>query len=260
MKQQHHFVLVHGVCHGAWCWFHVKHRLESAGHRVTPLNLAGAGTSTKSIYDVHSFREYNEPLLEFMASLEPSEKVILVGHSLGGMSLALIADKFPEKISAAVFLTALMPDTTHQPSLVLEQFRSSIPEQEWLDTQFKTFGKTEKLLTSFLLGPEFLAARVYPLSPKEDLELAKIMMRPGSLFIEDLATADKFTGEGYGSIVRVYVVCKQDLVIPEEFQRRMMKNGGAQHVMEIDGAGHMPMFSEPQKLCDCLLEVAAKYT
>jgi len=85
------------------------------------------------------------------------------------------------------------------------------------------------------------------------------MMRPGSLFIEDLATADKFTGEGYGSIVRVYVVCKQDRVLPEEFQRRMMKNGGAQHVMEIDGADHMPMFSEPQKLCDCLLEVAAKY-
>ncbi|KAL3722228.1 hypothetical protein ACJRO7_034577 [Eucalyptus globulus] len=259
MKQQHHFILVHGVCHGAWCWFHVKHRLESAGHRVTPLNLAGAGTSTKSIYDVHSFREYNEPLLEFMASLEPSEKVILVGHSLGGMSLALIADKFPKKISAAVFLTAVMPDTTHEPSLVLKQFHSSIPEQEWLDNQFKTFGKPEKRLTSVLFGPEFLAARVYQLSPKEDLELAKIMMRPGSLFIEDLATADKFTGEGYGSIVRVYVVCKQDLVLPEGFQRRMMKNGGAQHVMEIDGADHMPMFSEPQKLCDCLLEVAAKY-
>ncbi|KAF7850968.1 hypothetical protein BT93_L4797 [Corymbia citriodora subsp. variegata] len=259
MKQRCHFVLVHGGCHGAWCWFHVKHRLESAGHHVTPLNLAGAGTNTKSIYDIHSFREYNEPLLELMASLEQHEKVILVGHSLGGMSLALAADKFPEKISAAVFLTALMPDTTHQPAYVLKQFRSSIPEEDWLDTQVKTFGKPGKLLTSYFFGPEFLAARLYQLSPKEDQELAKIMMRPGSLFIEDLATADKFTDEGYGSIVRVYVVCKQDLLIPEEFQRRMMKNAGAQHVMEIDGADHMPMFSEPQKLSDCLLEVAAKY-
>ncbi|KAF7850971.1 hypothetical protein BT93_L4800 [Corymbia citriodora subsp. variegata] len=259
MTQQRHFVLVHGVCHGAWCWYHIKHRLESAGHRVTPMNLAGAGTSARSIFDVHTFHEYNEPLLEFMAGLGPTEKVILVGHSLGGMSLALAADKFPEKILAAVFLTALMPDTTNRPSHVLEQFISSIPEEGWLDTQFKTFGKPEKQLISFFFGPKILAALLYQLSPKEDLELAKIMMRPGSLFIEDLATADKFTGEGYGSTERVYIVCKQDLVIPEEFQRRMLKDGGAQHVMEIDGADHMAMFSQPQKLSDCLLQVAAKY-
>ena len=35
--------------------------------------------------------------------------------------MALAMDKFPEKISAGVFLTAFMPDTAHQPSFVLEQ-------------------------------------------------------------------------------------------------------------------------------------------
>ncbi|KAL7240066.1 hypothetical protein ACSBR2_005848 [Camellia fascicularis] len=35
-----HFVLVHGACHGAWCWYKLKPLLESHGHKVTaPLPL-----------------------------------------------------------------------------------------------------------------------------------------------------------------------------------------------------------------------------
>jgi hypothetical protein len=30
-------VLVHGLCHGAWCWYKAATALESAGHRVTAL-------------------------------------------------------------------------------------------------------------------------------------------------------------------------------------------------------------------------------
>lgn len=117
----HHFVLVHGACHGAWCWYKLKPQLESAGHRVTILDLTGSGTNAETIYDVRSFAKYNEPLLEAMALLKPDEKVVLVGHSFGGLSLALVADRFPEKVSVAVFLTAFLPDTVHLPSYVLDQ-------------------------------------------------------------------------------------------------------------------------------------------
>ena len=65
--------------------------------------------------------EYSQPLLEMMATLPPNEKVILVGHSLGGLNLAVAMEKFPEKVSVAVFLTAFMPDTLHRPSYVLDQ-------------------------------------------------------------------------------------------------------------------------------------------
>lgn len=120
--QKHHIVLVHGACHGAWSWYKLKHRLEAAGHRVTALDLAASGINMKPIRDVHSMAEYSQPLLELMESLSgPTEKVVLVGHSLGGLSLALAMEKFPEKIVAAVFLTAFMPDTVHRPSYVLDQ-------------------------------------------------------------------------------------------------------------------------------------------
>ena len=130
-KEQKHFVLVHGVCHGAWCWYKVKPRLESAGHRVTAIDLAASGINMKSIRDVHSMADYSQPLLEFIASLSPSEKVILVGHSLGGLNVSLVMEKFPEKISVAVFLTALMPDTVHQPSYVIEKVNISLASSQY---------------------------------------------------------------------------------------------------------------------------------
>lgn len=120
-KEQKHFVLVHGACHGAWSWYKIKPLLESSGHRATALDLAASGINSKSIKDVHSMAEYSEPLLDLLASLPPNEKVILVGHSLGGLSLAFAMEKFPEKISVAVFMSAFMPDTLHQPSYVIEQ-------------------------------------------------------------------------------------------------------------------------------------------
>lgn len=120
-QKQKHFVLIHGACVGAWCWYKLKPRLESAGHKVTALDLAACGINTQNIEDVHTFSEYSKPLLQFLASLDPNEKVILVGHSFGGMSVALAMDKFPEKIALGVFLTAFTPDTQHKPSYVLEK-------------------------------------------------------------------------------------------------------------------------------------------
>lgn len=38
-----HFVLVHGLCHGAWCWYKLAPLLEAAGHRVTAVDLAASG-------------------------------------------------------------------------------------------------------------------------------------------------------------------------------------------------------------------------
>ena len=121
MATTKHFVLVHGACHGAWSWYKLKPPLEEAGHRVTAVDLAASGINMKAIQDVHSMLDYSQPLLDVVASLAPGEKVVLVGHSLGGLSLATAMEKFPDKIALAVFLTAFMADTVNQPSYVINQ-------------------------------------------------------------------------------------------------------------------------------------------
>ncbi|KAK4840470.1 hypothetical protein QYF36_009536 [Acer negundo] len=259
-KNQKHFVLVHGANHGGWCWYKLKPRLEAAGHRVTALDQAASGINMKSIQDVHTLYEYTEPLLEILASLPDNEKVILVGHSLGGQNLALAADKFQEKISAAVFLTAFMPDTAHKPSYVMDQYLEGITAESWLDTQFAPYDDSSKSSgMTMLFGPKFLASKLYQLSPIEDQELAKSLIRPGSLFLDDLSKPNNYTSEGYGKVNRIYIICEEDQAIPKKFQQWMIDNYPVNHVMEIKGADHMGMLSKPQELFDCLSEIAHRF-
>jgi len=251
-----HYVLVHGVCHGAWCWYKVKPRLESAGHLVTVLDLAASGTNLKKIEDVNTILEYSEPLLQLMATIPPNEKVILVGHSLGGLNIALAMEKFPEKVAVGVFITALAPDVDHNASYVLEKYIESIPADEWLDTEY--FQSGSKTAMSF--GPKFLSNKLYQQSSTEDLELAKILSRPGSLFMEDLIQQKNlFSKQGYGSVPHAFIVCDDDLAIPLKFQHWMIQNAGINNVFEIKGTDHMAMLCKPQELCDSLNHISVKY-
>lgn len=105
---QHHFVLVHGLCHGAWCWYKAAMALRRAGHRATALDMAGCGVHPARLADVRTFQEYSRPLLDAMAALPAGEQVVLVAHSHGGYSVALAIERFPDKVAAAVFVAASM--------------------------------------------------------------------------------------------------------------------------------------------------------
>ncbi|XP_012079566.1 salicylic acid-binding protein 2-like [Jatropha curcas] len=254
-----HFVLVHGAGGGAWVWYKVKPRLEANGHRVTVLDMAASGMHRKAFQEVHTFNEYNEPLMEFMALLEENEKVILVGHSLGGMNLALAMEKYPQKISVAIFVTAVLPDTLHQPSYVFEKLHERAPEDAGVDNQISWEETSSEPIAWVHFGPKFLASMIFDQSPIEDLALGKILYRPSSFFVADLIKAKKLTNEKYGSVKRVYIICDGDKVVPVDFQRWVIQYSGIQDVIEINGSDHMPMASKPQQLSQHLLDTAHKF-
>ncbi|KVI02660.1 salicylic acid-binding protein 2-like [Cynara cardunculus var. scolymus] len=258
--QQKHFVLVHGACHGAWCWFKLKPLLEAAGHRVSAFDLSASGTNTKLIQQLTSLSDYSLPLLEFMATIPPEEKVVLVGHSLGGMNIALAMEKFPEKVSVAVFLTAFMPDSLHKASYVIDEYNERTPAEAWLDTQFLPFDENDvESETSMFFGPEFLSNKLYQLCSNEDRELGKMLIRPGSLFLKDLRSGLQFTEEGYASVQRVFIVCDEDKAIEKEFQRWMIDNNPVAGVKELKNVDHMSMLCDPKQLSVCLRDIGGRY-
>uniref|UniRef100_A0A0D9WFS8 AB hydrolase-1 domain-containing protein n=1 Tax=Leersia perrieri TaxID=77586 RepID=A0A0D9WFS8_9ORYZ len=220
----HHFVLVHGLCHGKWCWYKAATALRRAGHRVTALDMAAAGASPARVDEVRTFEEYSRPLLDALAALPPGdERVVLVGHSQGGFSVALAAERFPERVAAVVFLTAGMPPVGRPMAAITEEFMSFAGAEFFLDSR-----ELEQLNPHIpgnpeIFGPNIMAQKLYQLSPPEDLTLALSLIRPANRFTGDALMRDAglLTKERYGSARLVFVIMKDDRAIPVEFQRRM---------------------------------------
>ncbi|KAL6312760.1 hypothetical protein AAG906_020516 [Vitis piasezkii] len=185
-----------------------------------------------------------------MTSLVTGEKVILVAHSLGGIS----------KISVAVFVSALMPGPDLNLPTVIQELHQRSPGAS-MDTQYTFDRGPNNPPTSVIFGPEYLAAKLYQLSPPEDLMLATTLMRPISLFDgENLLKETTVTKEKYGTVRRVYIVCDKDKVLEEDFQRWMIKNNLTDEVKVILGSDHMPMFCKPLDLCAYLQEMVESYS
>ncbi|OMO56787.1 polyneuridine-aldehyde esterase-like protein [Corchorus capsularis] len=242
------------MCHGAWCWYKVVTLLKLAGHRVTPVDLGASGINPKKLDELNSMADYAQPLMEIMASLPQN-----VGHSFGGISISLAMESYPNKVLAGVYLTAFMPNHDSPPGTRVREFFKGVQAEPSMDFQQTFDDGPESPPTTALFGPNYSAAKVYQLSPKEDLELAMTLLRKGKWFMKDLAKESLLTKEKFGCVKRVYIVCKDDLLIKESLQKWYIENSPTEDIMVIEGADHMPMFSKPKELCQCLQEVAEKY-
>ena len=125
METKKHFVLVHGVGHGAWCWYKLVSLLKLESQHVTALDLGASGINSKQLDELNSFSDYVQPLMDFMASLPHDKRVILVGHSYAGLALSLAMEKFPEKILTAVFVTAYVPKPVDAPVTLVREVKFS---------------------------------------------------------------------------------------------------------------------------------------
>ncbi|CAO2165169.1 unnamed protein product [Urochloa humidicola] len=245
-------ILVHGTGHGGWCWYRVTTLLRAAGHRVSALDLAASGADVRRLRDVPTFEDYTRPLLDALQALPDGERAVIVGHSFGGMSVALAAETFPEKVAAAVFVTAFLPDCTNPRSHVIEKLTVA----DWMDSVMDA----EHDPPSVFLGLEFIREKLYQLSPPEDYTLAQSLARVSSYYVADQRAQPPFSEARYGKVRKVYVVCGQDLGMLEPYQREMIAGcGGVVDVREIPDADHMAMFSKPVELAAHLADVANTY-
>uniref|UniRef100_A0A2P2P5C8 (S)-hydroxynitrile lyase n=1 Tax=Rhizophora mucronata TaxID=61149 RepID=A0A2P2P5C8_RHIMU len=254
-----HFVLVHGACHGAWCWFKVATILQSMGHKTTALDLAACGVNPKQVQELHSMSDYFEPFMEFMGSLPSGEKVILVAHSLGGCAVSYAMERFPEKIVVAVFAPAWMPGPDLSLGALDEEFTRTMGS--FMDSKMAYDDGPCNPPTSVLFGLDFLSTKVYQLSPPEDLTLAMLSMRPlrlygGHLYSDDLPRLTKLK---YGTVPRVFITVDHDNVMVEESTRKMIESNPPDEIMEVSGSDHMILYTKPKEFCSCLQEIAKKY-
>ena len=101
------FVLIHGAWHGAWCWAAVKRRLEAGGDRSFALDLPAHGDNHHDPAKV-TRTMYVESVAKFITDHD-LRNVVLVGHSLGGLTISGVAQEIPSRIKRLIYATALVP-------------------------------------------------------------------------------------------------------------------------------------------------------
>ena len=93
------FVLVHGAWAGAWCWERVAPELEARGHRVVAVDLPCEDPAA-------TFETYADVVVRALDSVGGEQRVV-VGHSLGGLTIPLVAARRP--VRRLVYLCAFVP-------------------------------------------------------------------------------------------------------------------------------------------------------
>lgn len=230
------FLLIHGSCHGAWCWRDVIPALRARGHEPVAIDLPGHGEDRTDPATV-TLDMYRDAVL---AASDPD--TILVGHSMAGFPIAAAANADPAAMRGLVFLCAYVPENGKS----LSQMRRKAPRQPLLSA----IRKSEDGLT-FTIDPDKAPEVFYNDCPEEAVTYA--LPRLGAQAVAPQETPLTF-GPGYDDVPKVYIRCADDRTIPPEYQKTMTEGWprGSVHVLP---SGHSPFFSDPERLAELLNQI-----
>jgi pimeloyl-ACP methyl ester carboxylesterase len=101
------YVLIHGSFIGGWCWNKMKTILENEGHLVYAPDLPGHSKNNKTSAKEITLNRYVSFISNFINDI--NSKVILVGHSLGGVIITKAVEHIFNKVERIVYVCALVP-------------------------------------------------------------------------------------------------------------------------------------------------------
>jgi pimeloyl-ACP methyl ester carboxylesterase len=215
--------LVHGAWHGAWAWDALRPELEARGHRVItpdlPCDDVEAGPA-----------EYAQVVVEALAG---SDDAIVVGHSLGGLTIPLV----PARMH--VFLCAYVPD----PGRALvdrgpEAFGPGFADSARRDELGRSYWPDPVLAARDLqypAGSAALAGRLRPQARKPSTEPCGLDALPATQ--------------------RAYIACSDDYAVPAAWQRLVARDELGVEPIEL-ASGHSPMLACPTELAHVLDRLA----
>ncbi|MHB1582799.1 MAG: alpha/beta hydrolase [Acidimicrobiales bacterium] len=235
------FVLVHGGGHGAWCYQPVARLLRRAGHEVYAPTLTGLGERAHLLGPEVDLDLHVEDVVAVL-HYEDLRDVVLVGHSYGGMVITGVAGRAAERIGKLVYLDAANPENGQ--SLV----DVAGPVIEMTRPAGKVVDGVELVL---LPAPD--AGTFYGVTDPEDLAwmAERLTPHPWRCFEQKLDLDDE---AAYAALPQYHIVCTSTLATRAEDLVEGARAAG--RLWDID-TGHDLMITEPEKVTEALLEVAA---
>lgn len=101
-------VLTHGYCLSLRCWVYQRRALKAAGYRVVSWDQRGHGRSGLGDRASYTLERLGADLRAVLDQLVPTGDVVLVGHSMGGMTMLALGEIDPayvvERVAGAAFV------------------------------------------------------------------------------------------------------------------------------------------------------------
>ncbi len=226
------FALIHGSMHGSWCWSELVRELERLGHAAVGPDLPCEDPSA-------GLDRYADVVEQHLGD---GHDIVLVGHSLGGRTLPVLATR--RRVRRMIFLccvpTPLGPiDPASFEGMVTEEFARAQVEERADGTRRMLPASAERVFYGDC-PPEVARASARQLrfqGPKPLAEAAPIERWPDVPFDVILARDDR--------------AVRGDWALPEA--RRWL---GDREPWLLAGS-HSPFLSRPAALARLLVECAA---
>jgi pimeloyl-ACP methyl ester carboxylesterase len=235
------FVLVHGAWQAPYVWNTVKAELEKAGQKVVVVELPAHGDDFTSPAEA-SIDVYRDKVIS--AINNTNSKVILVGHSLGGVVVSAIAEKIPSKIKKLIYIAGFVP--------VNGQSLIDLANQD----------------AQSLLGPALIPSKDQLLLDVRRDAITSIFCQDGNDAVKKLVLDNyraepaipftnpvTLTDANFGSVDKYYIHTLQDHAIGIDLQNKMANSAHITKTFSVN-TGHSPFLTQPDEVTKLLLQIA----
>jgi pimeloyl-ACP methyl ester carboxylesterase len=246
---------VHGGAHGAWCWEPLIPYLdgEAVAIDLPPKSIRGGPGRLESPPELRTLTigDFTRSLLEDVDAAG-IERFVLVGHSMGGLTISEVARRVPDRVEHLVFVSCMVPPDG---ASAIE----ALPE-DLQDMTRRAVEEARRGGDNPIGGLDEQTIRSMFCNDMDEEQVRFVLDRTGTEAA--VVLAERVTRAGIPpELPKTFVKLLQDQSLPPDRQDVLVENlraspGGEVGVVTID-AGHDVMISRPKELADVLNPIAA---
>lgn len=261
-------VFAHGFCLRMGAFHFQRMRLgEVLGSQVRMVfyDQRGHGQSGEGEPDSYTLTHLGQDLETVLHVVVPRGPIVLVGHSMGGMTVMSHARQFPEQYGRRIVGAALISSAAEG---VTRSPLGAFLKNPALDAVRFTAKSAPKLMhrgrnvSRSLIGPILRAASYSDLQVSRSLDAFSQRMMNGTPiatlvgFLRALENHDETAGLWTLLKVPTLIACgDHDLLTPDEYSRLMAASLPQSELVIVSGASHLALLDKPDPINDGLIRL-----